>query len=392
MLRDGRGTPANLPESERFFRLAADRRHPSAVFELATMLQSTNSEESDRLLQRAQSLGSKEAAFAVGRRLFDDGDEDRGLGLIRNAAVKGHTGAMEFYAIHEIDHGRDCPEVMDFLQRAAQRGHVDAMVRYAQMLDGGVDAMRYMRLAAEKGSVVAQCTIGRRLLETPDSAEGIKFLRRAVAQGSAEALFALAGACPLTDAECREFAGLAHSNPDELARAADTGNGYALYWLGTLRHDMDLIRRAADMEVSQAQCEYAESIQRTDIAQADKYMRMALEKNASAALVWFGRIQLESGNRAKGISYFRRAASQGNVEAQCELGRLLIEGKLQRTEVDEAHMFLRKAGTSGHALSMFYLGKHMLTAGDEGGLAYIRAAAQRNCQEARNELAMLEAK
>jgi TPR repeat protein len=344
---------------------------------------------SDRLLQRGHALGSSEATFAIGRGLFDNGDEDGGLDLIRNAAAKGHTDAMQFYAIHEIDHGRDSPEVMDFLHRAAQHGCLDAMVRYAQLFGGGAKAIHYMRLAAEKGSVVAQCTIGRHLLQTRDAAEGVKFLRRAVAHGSVDALFALASADMLTDAECRELGNLAHSNHDELAREAEAGNRYAVYWLGTLRHDMGLIKQAADMDVSQAQCEYAESIQGTDSAQADRYMRMALKKNAGPALLWFGRINLESGIRAKGMSFLKRAATQGNVQAQCELGRLLIEGKLQGREVNEAQMFLRKAGTAGHPLSMFYLGKYILMAGDEGGLAYIKAAAERDCQEARDELTAL---
>jgi TPR repeat protein len=138
---------------------------------------------------------------------------------------------------------------------------------------------------------------------------------------------------------------------------------------------MEMLREAAEQGVPQAQCDYALAIQATNPAQADTMLRSALDKNSSVAQLWFARILLEAGKHKNGMSLLRRAANQGNADAQFEIGKRAVT--LTGDAKEEALTCLRTAANSGHLAALYTLGQYMVANRDNGGLAVIRDALAR---------------
>jgi TPR repeat protein len=386
LLRDGRGTPKNPQEAERYFRQAVAKGHSGAAFALALLTRVSRPDESKMLLEKAARCKHGGAIFYLGRQKLAEGFEEEGNALIFEAAVRGHPDAMAMYAIAELDRQNDSPEILQFLESAAKHGSPDATIRLAERMMGENEqqAMDLIKHVASRDHPRAHYLYGIALLRRGAETDGKTHLRKAIELGDIDAIWALAAASFFIDPEEQHFFSIVKEHREALRQAADQGNGYAIYWLSKLTDDKDigitLLKDAAERGVPQAQCDYAVLIQETNHAEADALFRSALEKHSAVAQLWFARINLTQGNKQKGISFLRRACQQGNIEAQFEFGKRIF-GPTSRPEFEEALSFLRKAACTGHLPAMFFLGKYLLSIHDDSGHSYMREALARGYSE-----------
>ena len=117
-------------------------------------------------LMRAIETGSAEARYQLAQ-LYEEGrgvepDEDRAMQLYRDAAERGHAGALnDLGFIHlqgELGQEADPELALDYFRRAADRRHPAAMFNFAAMIDddkvpgrGAADAALYLYRALRAG-------------------------------------------------------------------------------------------------------------------------------------------------------------------------------------------------------------------------------------------------
>ncbi|MFG6591109.1 caspase family protein [Sulfitobacter sp. 1A12157] len=117
-------------------------------------------------LMRAVETGSAEARYQLAQ-LYEEGrgvaqDESRAMQLYRDAAARGHAGALnDLGFIHlqgELGQEADPELALDYFRRAADRRHPAAMFNFAAMIDdgkvpgrGAADAALYLYRALRAG-------------------------------------------------------------------------------------------------------------------------------------------------------------------------------------------------------------------------------------------------
>lgn len=117
-------------------------------------------------LKRAVETGSAEARYQLAQ-LYEEGrgveqDEARAMDLYRDAAARGHAGALnDLGFIHlqgELGQEADSDLALDYFRRAADRRHPAAMFNFAAMIDdgkvpgrGAADAALYLYRALRAG-------------------------------------------------------------------------------------------------------------------------------------------------------------------------------------------------------------------------------------------------
>jgi TPR repeat protein len=207
--RTGDGVPKNAENSLAWYRKAAAKNHPSALYDLALNYLEDKTNRLSRLqaesymLQAAQA-GHREAQFQCAMSSFrrDVGapDCEAGKQWLAQAAENGWSKA-EFYLFQLCYNGvqpsqacaaypKDVPEAVKWLRRAAEHDNLQAQSVLAVMLIQGKDvernrgdAERLLRNAAEHGHAPAQNDLGYAILNgdtsTTDLAEAAMWCRLA---------------------------------------------------------------------------------------------------------------------------------------------------------------------------------------------------------------------
>jgi TPR repeat protein len=183
-------------------------------------------------------------------------------------------------------------QARDWLARAANQGHVGAMVDLALMLrqGGGLDdADHWFRLAAERGDSTAMYNVGLRHKELGERALAERWLRRAAERGDVAAKYNLG-------LVLRE--GGDHQESETwLRQAAEGGDVAAMYNLGLALRD------------------------RGEMDGAELWLRRGAEGGDRAAMRDLGLHLEQSGHREEAEQWLRRGADSGDDLARGELAR-----------------------------------------------------------------------
>ncbi|MDX1540347.1 MAG: hypothetical protein R3349_02975, partial [Geminicoccaceae bacterium] len=235
-------------------------------------------EQSLAWFRRAERAGHPDASDALAGLLFDVGRERRSAALLREAAGRGHGGAMMELAdleLASVKQGDAPDDAIGWLKKAARQGHpgadralgrlllatartADEPTAAAQTTSGDRPRAQSARVrgllqaASEAGSARASVELAEFLLSHPrnaeDRAQGVALLEAAAEEGSASAMTELAEAH--LDGQ--------HPDPDIdaatrwLERAADAGYVHAmaklgdLYLSGRAGTDRDAAKQAED--------------------------------------------------------------------------------------------------------------------------------------------------
>lgn len=293
------------------------------------------------------------AAFHLGMTLFfavgmapSVPNERKGLALLQSLARRGHTASLYHLGAHFFCEG-ECERGVELLAEAAARGHGAAAAGLAreyesgQQIDASVSrALEYYRIAAEAGDAGAQFELGRRYLEADgvevDIGEARVWLQKAIVQQHADAQFMLG--------ELLDNGKVVQNDVVQavaLYRAAsDQGHPHAALALGLL-----FLHGRVDGEPAAKQHHMAAQFFETAAARGCFCGVLELAKCFERG------IGVEKSAR-KAFLLFAAAAHQGKVEAMRHLGSMYHKGNGTAVNLHKAARWLQRAAEGGDAKAM----------------------------------------
>ncbi|HEY6258734.1 MAG TPA: sulfotransferase [Xanthobacteraceae bacterium] len=298
------------------------------------------------------------------------------------------------------------PEGIRWLHRAAHRGHIEAQALLAAIYLHGVAteptsdppsaarlfsaaevtkpdyvaAMRWARVAAERGSGEAQALLALMLTSGPpdmrDLDQADLWYERSAATGCPHGLLGHALALARKgggEAEQREV--VAH-----LRRAAEAELPAALYLLGVASEQglgvardksaaAEFFRRAAEKGYRSAQLRWGLALMRgagveANPSEGETWLRRAALAGDPEAAAVVGNIYATGGklppNHAEAAGWFRRAAEAGHKGAARALGSLYLSGAGVARDAEEAARWLRASAGGGDISAGAELGNLLL--------------------------------
>jgi len=204
----GVGVPQSFDEAQKLFFQAAQKNDEESQFQLGRLLLTGSAGEMSvetavKWFERAAEAGHHGAQLSLGR-LYIEGihtprDIDRGLNWIRKSANNDHPQSQYLLA-SLYESGELLPEDPEqarvYYKRAADAGFAEAQVWLAGWYERQEPpqygtALRYYKDAAKQQSANGSFGVARlnleRLVHAPNSQEGLRYLREAVALDHAEA-------------------------------------------------------------------------------------------------------------------------------------------------------------------------------------------------------------
>ena len=352
-------TPETLKMAARLYLTAAQKDHPAATYKLAKVYRYGHGAPEDRSLAKsylllAAHLGSEEAQAELGL-MYRDGTEldpkDLALALswLKKAAEKGNPDAQrELGEMYLVGEGvpRNPIEAMKWLRLAANSGSAEGQLRYGMALaDHGADrdlkaATVWLRKAANQRDPVAEGRLGLMYLTgegvAVDTAEGLKLLDRAAY--ASQTKFQVM---------------LAYFHEKGIHTPVDRKKANTLY------------RRAADLDdpVGMKNVGYSYEMGYEvprDYAAAMTWYRQAAEMEEGSAMAAIGNLY-EKGlgvekNVATALKWYTDAASRSNGDGMRALGSLYENGIGVEKNLATALKWYGKSATQGDAVAMRRLG------------------------------------
>ena len=284
--------------------------------------------EQYELYKKAAEQGYDEAQNAVGRFLKEGWG-----GITKNEAV-----AVEWF------------------RKAAEQGFSEAQYNLAVCLENGegcrenrVEAVDWYRKAAEQGYEIAIKSIKRITDDSPFKDNNVQILK---------------------------YKNNNRDSINELRKAAESGDIEAQYELGTRLYygngcnlnnieAVKWFRKAAEQGYTKAQYLLGQSLVlgmgcEKNKEEAEKWFRKAAEQGHAKARDYLDYLLMEQTPQDKNnnnylIYQLRKAAEEGDVEVQYELGARLYYGNKCNVNNEEAVKWFRKAAEQGHIKAREYL-------------------------------------
>jgi len=307
-------------------------------------------------------------------------DAEEAVKWLRLAAEQGEAEAQAALGacyLSGMSVSQNVMEAVTWLRKAAEQRFVPSQfmlgICYAE--GAGVpkdmtEAVKWFHLAAEQGDVEAQFTLGECYSDgkgvEQDEAEAVKWYRKAAEQGKAEAQLILA-TCYLSG----------EGVPEDMEEAVT--------WY----------RKAAEQEFVPAQfmlgvCYLNGVGVPQDQAEAVKWLRKAAEQGFEKALELLQQIKDDPD-----LEQIRKAAEQGDAEAQFQLGECYRLGTGVAQDIEEAAKWYRKAAEQGHAvaqhsLGVFHLHGFGIAEDREKAVEWFRKAAEQGYEDSINVLKQME--
>ena len=209
---EGRGVPQSFEEAQKLFFQASQKNDEVSQYNLGILLLTGRAgqmsvETAAEWLEKSAQAGHQGAQVELGR-LYLNGthvkrDVDRGLSWVREAAEQEHPPSM-FLLATLYESGELLPESPEmaktYYSRAAEAGMAEAQVWIAKWYERQeqpeyAKALRYYKRAADQSNSDGHFGVARlnieRLLHTPNSQEGLRHLRAAVALNHPEAHYTI---------------------------------------------------------------------------------------------------------------------------------------------------------------------------------------------------------
>lgn len=321
--------------------------------------------------------GILEAQYQVGLMYANGAGVTRDLAQavdwIRRAAERGHVGAQYMLGTHYgTDPGTapamqiDEAQAMDWLYRAARQGHARAHHRLARLIAHSHKALAsaHEATAASLGVPESQLALGQTALHAVDDGErhsgALAWLRRAAEQGLPAAQTELGKAI-------LEGRGTA-ADPDEgirWLRAAAAGLWPpAIVALHDLGETGPSLAEAASTSPDPMDALARHDLGRIwelgiaglgpDLRQAAHWYALAAEQGLAKARTAVGRL-VEPLDAMDALAHYRTAAQAGDADAQSALGRLLDQPSCGADQRLEGRGWRMRAAQAGHPEALLAL-------------------------------------
>lgn len=260
---------------------------------------------------------------------------------------------------------KDSVEAMRWLRKAAEQGLLEAQSLlggvYLGLTEDKVEGVKWIGKAAEQGNASGQFLLGVCYFTgdpmEEDKVEAVKWFRKAAEQGNAEAQYML-GYCNDVGEGVESVLESRKGNKVEAQRwyraAAEQGHAGALYALGRIREAAERGHDKAQLELG-SDCFYkvlvavvsGEETKEEDRSEAIKWLRKAAEQENTEAqrLLGLGYMRGCFGmvDNVEAVKWYRKAAEGGDVNAQMSLGDCYRDGVGVDKNVVEAAEWYRKA-------------------------------------------------
>ena len=346
-------------------------------------------------------------------------DELTALTLKGNAAAAFRLALMYFRGDGVA---QESATAVKWLRKAAELGSVVAQGNLGWMYREGGDgvakdtaeALKWFRMSADKGTPGSQHQLGWWFYRgdgvPKDSAEAVKWFRMAADQGNLGSQFLLGlifsrgDGVPKDSAEAVKWFRMAADQGD-----ADSQSQLGwIFWRGNgVPKDgaeaVKWFRMAADQGHADAQYRLGWIFSQgdgvpKDNAEAVKWFRMAAEQTDAHAQFSLGWMYREGEGVPKdsreAVKWYRRAAEQGHIGAQSVLGSMYREAEGMAKDGAEAVKWYRMAADQGDEVSQFRLG-WMFSRGDGvpkdgiGAVKWYRMAADQGFALAQGNLGVM---
>lgn len=290
---------------------------------------------------------------------------------------------------------KDMGKAIDYLTMAADQGdvHASSSLGYIYMVGEGCDvdpgkAEMYLRKASDGGVAEAMCNLGF-LLSESDIDGAIRMFESAADSGSVMAMKNLAALYHGGNGVTRDCKIAA----DWYRRASDRGDIDSTCVLASMYRNGDgipvdknmaveLYRKAADSGDPDAQYDLAFMLDSgegvpMDRASAREYFIRSADQGDTDACLCIGGILYEEGDYGGAENYFLKAAMNGDVKAQYNLGLLYMGGQLGHVDVTKAFEWFSESAEKGFVLSHTMLGSMLLDSGKVvDAVEHFRTAAE----------------
>jgi len=366
----------NVINAAKFIKTAADKHHPQALYQMYILYNegkgvSQSSETAEKKLLEAASLGLPQAQSIIGKRYCENGEFEKGYGILQSAASNGcHEAIKAIIDILKLRSGTD-NEVLHWLTVAADNGDIEAAYETAKHMESVsryYEAIKYYCIALKGNYYPAAYSYGT-LLENgngcaPDPIEAIKYYKLASDNGVIDAMAALGrcyetGTCVFQDfASAIQYYQLAaqRNHPEGLlglGRLYKDGNGVAQ----NLKEAFNYFFKASEMGLVSAHFElgicYEKGIgTEMNELKASECFKFAAEHNYSPSLSYYARILLTKQSSQHDISRAMEILESGIKLNESDSMFTMAEYLVSQNQLDEATALYIKAAQSGHVQSM----------------------------------------
>ena len=320
--------------------------------------------EQYELYKKAAEQGYDEAQNAVGRFLKEGcggitKNEAVAVEWFRKAAEQGFSEAQYNLAVC-LENGEGCREnrveAVDWYRKAAEQGYEIAIksikritddspfkdnnVQILQYKNNNRDSINELRKAAESGDIEAQYELGTRLYYgnkcNVNNVEAVKWFRKAAEQGYTKAQYLL-GQSLVLGMGCEK-------NKEEaekwFRKAAEQGHAKARDYLDYL-----LMEQTPQDKNNNNYLIY-------QLRKAAEEGDVEVQYELGARLYYGNKCNV---NNEEAVKWFRKAAEQGYTKAQYLLGQSFVLGMGCKKDEKEAIKWFRKAAEQGHIKAREYL-------------------------------------
>ena len=325
---------------------------------------------------------------------FGDGvakNEAEAVKWYKKAAEQGNSLAIDMLAEmyqHGLGVSKDEKYAAELYRKAAEQGYAEAQFNLGTCYSRGngvpksvAEALKWYRKAAEQGHTEAEYNMGWYCeVFSPRKDEAVKWYERAAKKNHAQSIWSL-GQCYDTGCGVETNKAIAIQYYKKAAALGDSNGRFSLamkYYSGdgiekNYTEAARLFHLAAEQGYDEAQYYYAVMCLKG----------LGIPRNTFYAAYWFGKAEERYRSRTKfltdantayalatilmnkqgndadkkeAISWYRKAAEQGNAEAQCALGFQYWIGELLEKDYAEAFKWIYRAANQGLARAQNLLG------------------------------------
>jgi TPR repeat protein len=342
---EGIGVSKNLKESVKWLRRAAEQGHCHAEYDLGICYANGDGVTRDykvafhwALLAAEQGLAIAQHAVAT---FYEKGkgcekDTVEAMKWYHCAAIQGDVEA-QFALAHRYSGGcgvaKNVDEGILWCKKAADQNHLPAEsllgTLYSRDFQDDANAVKWFLVAAEKNDAHSQWKLGVHYMKglgvAKDEKEAMKWLRRAVKQDNLDAV-------------------------ETLAQCYAIGEGVPQSW----KEAVKLYRASGDRGrvksiKSLADCYLNGHGVVKSKSEAIKYYHIAAARGDPDSQYQLFVEYFESGNIDESIPFLQAASAGGNLDGQCMLGLLLIEGWHVNHDQETGVRLLRSVVDKGFA-------------------------------------------
>lgn len=376
---EGKGVAQNKDEAYRYLKKSADGGFATSCVTLSLQLPDEDPKKME-YLKVASDQGNSHAQFLYGIHLIDiKKDVKNGIFYLKKSADEGNKYSQYYYG-NFLFNGKfvkkDLEMSKHYFLLAADQNDPKACYGYshALMKDVKVDKQKvfdYMKKAADLGHVDAMIELSEMLssqyikIDNKDqNKEALKYIQKAIDNGSSTALMIFALMAEKGDGFDKpnpELADQYFKKAVEETHSAEACKYYSdfLKRQGKEEEMLKYLKMAADLGDADSQFYYGSHLhEQNNYKESERYMRMASENGDTYAMIMVANYNIDN-NPNEALNFLKRSIKNGNDHALFILADFLKNKKFPsiKNSEKEAFKYLKMAADKDEEKSVKTVGQ-----------------------------------